>query len=304
MSLKPTKLLLSAALVPMATSGCSSNAHTSAPPTSVRSAPLNVAATLAPTTAAAPTTVTTTLPPTTVIDPVATSTTRAVTTTTPAAPTAAASVAACPASLASHLASTGRSLQLITVEAAGWDTSEASVELWSRSSPTACWTPVAGPWPSLIGQNGFSNHHIEGDGTTPTGMYGVGPVMYGNAPNPGVHETYVSLKCGDWWDEDPSSPEYNTYQVVPCGTTPSFKGGSEALWEETAPYPSFAVIDYNTGPIVSGAGSAIFFHADTGEPTTGCVSVPRADLDETLRWLQPGDDPVFVMGPAGQITSF
>lgn len=128
--------------------------------------------------------------------------------------------------------------------------------------------------------------------------------MYGNQPSPGVQEPYHQLVCGDWWDEDPNSPDYNTFQHVPCGERPPFGGGSEALWQETAPYPSFAVIDYNTGPVVKGAGSAIFFHADTGVPTTGCVSIPLGDLDTALRWMDPAEAPAFVMGPASEITRF
>lgn len=216
--------------------------------------------------------------------------------------TAATDPSGCPVDLASELAHTGQARQLITVEAAGWETSVATVELWQRSG--RCWTSAGGPWTGFIGANGFSNHHIEGDSTTPTGFYGVGPEMYGNQPNPGVHEPYHQLVCGDWWDEDPTSPGYNTFQHVPCGHSPPFGGGSEALWQETAPYPSFAVIDYNTGPIIKGAGSAIFLRADTGTPTSGCVSIPRPDLYRTLRWIQPADSPAFVMGPATEITSF
>jgi L,D-peptidoglycan transpeptidase YkuD (ErfK/YbiS/YcfS/YnhG family) len=220
-----------------------------------------------------------------------------------AAPKASApAVPACPPSLASALASTGPARQIITVTATGYGTTVASVELWEKAG--ACWSPAGGPWAGLIGENGFSDHHTEGDGTTPTGIYGLGPEMYGNAPDPGVQEPYHQLVCGDWWDEDPRSPGYNTFQHEPCGQAPPFGGGSEALWQETAPYPSFAVIDYNTGPVVAYAGSAIFFHADTGEPTTGCVSVPLADLDLALRWLDPADHPAFVMGPASEIERF
>jgi L,D-peptidoglycan transpeptidase YkuD (ErfK/YbiS/YcfS/YnhG family) len=186
--------------------------------------------------------------------------------------------------------------------AAGWETSSASVELWQLQG--GCWVSAGGPWDGRIGQYGFNDHHVEGDGTTPTGMYGLGPVMYGNQRDPGVHEPYHVLECGDWWDEDPASPAYNTFQHVPCDEDPPFGAGSEALWQETAPYPSFAVVDYNTGPIVKGAGSAIFLHADTGVPTTGCVSIPLADLDQTLDWLEPADQPAFVMGPAEEITRF
>ncbi len=163
---------------------------------------------------------------------------------------------------------------------------------------------AGGPWPGLIGASGFSDHHVEGDDSTPTGIYSIGPVMYGNAPDPGVAYAYHPLVCGDWWDEDPTSPAYNTFQHVPCGQNPPFGGGSEALWTETAPYPSFAVIDYNADPVVAGAGSGIFLHVDTGQPTAGCVAIPLPDLDALLRALRPAADPHIAMAPAGEITRF
>jgi L,D-peptidoglycan transpeptidase YkuD (ErfK/YbiS/YcfS/YnhG family) len=163
---------------------------------------------------------------------------------------------------------------------------------------------VAGPWPARIGVNGFSDHHREGDGTTPTGRYGIGPVAYGNAPDPGTRLVYRQLVCGDWWDADPASPAYNTFQHVPCGQPPPFGGNSEALWTETAAYPSLAVIEYNADPTVPYAGSAIFVHADTGTATDGCVSLPLPDLDGLLRWLDPAASPTVVMAPASEIDDF
>jgi L,D-peptidoglycan transpeptidase YkuD (ErfK/YbiS/YcfS/YnhG family) len=90
---------------------------------------------------------------------------------------------------------------------------------------------------------------------------------------------------------------------VACGTTPPFGGDSEALWTEGNAYPSVAVVNFNTPP--TGAfGSGIFLHADTGAPTTGCVSLPLADLDSVLTWLNPARHPVIVMGPDSVIRSF
>lgn len=254
----------------------------------------------APVTATSTTSTSTTSTSTTTTSATTATTVRAPATSTTAKPAPATTL--CPATLASQLSSTGSARQLITVVAAGWGTSTASVQLWQRSGP--CWVSAGGPWTGFIGQNGFSDHHIEGDSTTPTGMYGVGAEMYGNHPNPGVKEAYHQLVCGDWWDEDPDSAGYNTFQHVECNEKPPFDAGSEALWQETGPYPSFAVIDYNTGPITKGAGSAIFFHADTGVPTTGCVSIPLPDLDTALRWIDPAQSPAFVMAPASEITRF
>ncbi|MGH8989546.1 MAG: L,D-transpeptidase family protein [Acidimicrobiales bacterium] len=208
----------------------------------------------------------------------------------------------CAPSLANRLASTSRAAQLITVESPDYASTYATISAWRRHG--SCWHRVFGPWNARIGANGFSDHKVEGDDTTPTGAYGIGPVMYGNAANPGVRYGYRRLVCGDWWDETPGSPQYNRFQHVPCGEDPGFGGGSEALWEEARAYPSFAVIDYNTSPVVAGAGSAIFLHATLGYATEGCVSLPLTELDDLLRWLVPAARPIVVMGPATEIERF
>ena len=127
--------------------------------------------------------------------------------------------------------------------------------------------------------------------------------MYGNAPDPGVHYAYHDLVCGDWWDGDPGSPTYNTFQHVACGQAPPFAGNSEPLWRQPVAYSNFAVVDYNTRQ-VPGVGSAIFVHADTGAPTAACVALPLADLHQLLRWLNPASSPLIVMGPDSEIRSF
>jgi L,D-peptidoglycan transpeptidase YkuD (ErfK/YbiS/YcfS/YnhG family) len=150
----------------------------------------------------------------------------------------------------------------------------------------------------------LSAHHVEGDGTTPIGAYRIGAVMYGIGANPGVRYRYHQLACGDWWDGDPASPAYNSFQAVGCGTTPPFHGNSEALWMQNVAYQHFVVINYNTGPIVPGAGSAIFLHDDTGSPTNGCVSLPAPQLDTLLRWLNPAAAPLIVIGTDASIARY
>ncbi len=151
-----------------------------------------------------------------------------------------------------------------------------------------CGRRVAGPWPARVGYGGLSTHHREGDGTTPLGTFAIGSVLYGLDTNPGVRLRYHRLACGDWWDEDSRSSTYNSFRHLACGATPPFGGGSEALWRATVAYRELAVIEYNARPAIPGRGSAIFLHDDTGHATNGCVSLPRADLLHTLRWLRPG----------------
>ncbi|HWB22845.1 MAG TPA: L,D-transpeptidase family protein [Gaiellaceae bacterium] len=188
--------------------------------------------------------------------------------------------------------STGSASQLIVVRGAGAST-YGTLSLWQRKN--GCWVAAGGPWTARVGRNGLSAHHREGDGTTPEGSFGLEPVFYGTAPNPGVRYRYHRLVCGDWWDEDSSSPAYNRFEHVPCGIRPPFGGGSEALWQETTAYTSFAALTYNVDPAVPGRGSAIFLHADTGSATNGCVSLPRSELNRVLRWLDPKLKPLVVI---------
>jgi len=207
--------------------------------------------------------------------------------------------AACPANLANGLDAPASAKQLVTVEAPVARTTYATLRTWKRSG--ACWVAVAGPYPARLGKNGLSANRREGDGTTPTGTFRIGRTMYGNEANPGVRFQYRRLRCGDWWDEDPTSPTYNTFQHVRCGQKPPFGGASEGMWEQPRPYPYLAVIEYNTRPVVPGKGSGMFLHAQTGGPTIGCISLRKDQLRDVLRWLRPGAAPVIAVGTSAQL---
>jgi L,D-peptidoglycan transpeptidase YkuD (ErfK/YbiS/YcfS/YnhG family) len=209
----------------------------------------------------------------------------------------------CPANLAGELRSTGSAEQLITVNTSSYGTSYGLLTIWLKHG--ACWDRIAGPYPARVGVNGLSDHKVEGDGTTPSGSYGIGPVVYGNSPNPGVHYPYHSLVCGDWWDEDPTSRWYNEFVHIPCGSYPAWTAGdSEALWTDTTAYQSFAFIEYNADPVVPYRGSAIFLHDGIAAPTTGCVSLDPTQLDQVLDWLLPNDDPRIVIGTDAEIRGY
>jgi|SRR5919108_1775908 L,D-peptidoglycan transpeptidase YkuD (ErfK/YbiS/YcfS/YnhG family) len=183
--------------------------------------------------------------------------------------------------------------QLITVDAAGPRTTYATVRTWRRSG--ACWTRAGGPYPARVGRNGLRRHRREGDGTTPMGTFPIGPVMYGNLPNPGVRFRYRRLRCGDWWVEDPASPAYNTFRHVPCGRRPPFRTTTPDMSKSPRAYAHLAVVEFNMHPVVGGRGSGIFLHAQTGGPTNGCISLRRGDLVSVLRWLAPRAAPRIVI---------
>lgn len=215
------------------------------------------------------------------------------------APPVSARPVSCPPGFATELRTAVSTRQLITVVAPDAASTSAALTLWQRAG--GCWIRRAGPWPAALGYAGLSLHHREGEATTPEGAYTIGPVMYGNAPDPGLHYPYRRLVCGDWWDEDPTSAAYNTFVQLGCGQRPAFGGDSEALWLAPLAYAYFALIDYNTAPVVPGGGSAIFLHVSTGTPTDGCVAIARVDLVATLRWLRPDLAPLIVIGTAADI---
>jgi len=192
--------------------------------------------------------------------------------------------------------------QLIVVSARKYDPPDylAGFRTYRRASASSPWTPVFPTWKAEIGAGDLLDIRREGDHATPTGIYPIGLTMYGNEPNPGgLHEPYHRLVCGDWWDEDPYSSEYNRFEHVACDSTPTYAGWSEALWTETIAYPYFAVIEFNENPTIYGTnapGSGIFLHAWVQGPTEGCVALHTSELLDVLRWLEPADHPVIEIG--------
>ncbi|MEH1098410.1 L,D-transpeptidase family protein [Micromonospora sp. CPCC 205561] len=188
--------------------------------------------------------------------------------------------------------------QVVIVGGNGYATTHATLETYAKV--LGHWRPVSGALPARIGSKGFSDNHVEGVPNTPTGVYSIGPTMYGIAADPGVRYPYHRLVSGDWWNENPQSAAYNTFQH--SATNPG--GYSEALWKEVPAYTHFAVITYNMAPNVAKpvpyAGSGIFLHefsTSGGNATAGCVSLSHRHLVGVLRWLNPALSPRIVISP-------
>ncbi|HEV2362372.1 MAG TPA: L,D-transpeptidase family protein [Acidimicrobiales bacterium] len=239
---------------------------------------------------APPTTSTTTPPPTT--------------TTTPPPP---------PPLLVQQLASVDGATQVITVEASGFGATTATVEAFGRDSHGR-WLLGFGPVTAELGFDGLApaGRKSEGDGRTPSGIFALGR-MFGIMPNPGVTGfSYQQVSSRDVWVDDPQSKYYNLEETLPdsrrwrqtvCYGADGCYSGAEPLDNPTA-YPYAVVVQYNTGRVVAGAGSAIFFHVSAGQPTTGCVAIPEGELVAIMRWLRPQDRPVIVIGTSSTITSY
>lgn len=181
----------------------------------------------------------------------------------------------------------------------------ARFQTFQRARPSTPWKPVFAGWRAEIGSGDLVDARHFGDYATPTGVFGIGARMYGNQPDPGgLHYAYHRLVCGDWWDEDPYSPEYNDFVHVPCETRPSFASSSEALWTESRAYPYLAVLQTNNDPTIGGPhapGAGIFLHHWMNAPTEGCVALPETNLLDVLRWLDPARHPVIEIGTDAEV---
>lgn len=149
-----------------------------------------------------------------------------------------------------------------------------------------------------LGSAGLSTHASESSTATPIGSFTL-TQAFGRAPDPGTSLPYVQTTPADWWISEPG-PLYNTRQR--CASNCPFTQGdpNEHLYYETPFYDYAVVIDYNTGNapggVQQGRGSAFFLHVSVGEPTAGCISVPKADLVRLLDWLTPSGHPRILIG--------
>nr|WP_279342413.1 L,D-transpeptidase family protein [Geotalea sp. SG265] len=169
-----------------------------------------------------------------------------------------------------------------------------TVRLYQREN--GAWHRVGEAMPAVFGRNGLAGpgEKREGDGRTPGGIFSL-ERGFGYEPLQ-TAIPYIVLTQDMIWIDDPSSPLYNTLVRKGLG-----QGASHEIMRRADDlYKYGIVIEYNTHPVVSGAGSAIFFHIrrDGKTPTAGCVAMTESDILRILRWLDPRRHPAAVIGAA------
>lgn len=136
-----------------------------------------------------------------------------------------------------------------------------------------------------IGRGGIAaaGEKREGDLKTPSGSFGLRGCYYrpDRISPPKTALPLIALTPEDGWCDDPEHALYNQPVKLP------FDGRHEKLWREDNVYDLIIPLGYNDGvdgPIIKGAGSAIFMHVmrDDGIGTEGCVALKRDDLLEVL----------------------
>jgi L,D-peptidoglycan transpeptidase YkuD (ErfK/YbiS/YcfS/YnhG family) len=213
--------------------------------------------------------------------------------------------------LPERMASTGGGTQLVTAVTSSSSNGgrDGLVTVWSKQ-PNGHWVEV-GHTQARFGVHGLSDNRVEGDGTTPTGIYQLRRA-FGALPNPGTKLAWNHIDSTSWWNENSLSSRYNTwYPNCPASICwdSSRAHSSEHLTSHLPQYNYAAVVEFNTGatkvrPPSRPSGSGIFLHVHGSGYTAGCVSVGQAQLASILRWLDPAAKPHIAIGNAVSILRF
>ena len=137
-----------------------------------------------------------------------------------------------------------------------------------------------------VGINGLNKTKIEGDKSTPIGIFSLGKlyVRTDRIKNLKTNFHYISIEKTMAWSDDPNSKDYNKLIKVNSDHR-------EIMFRNDHIYDLILVINYNIHPIIPNKGSAIFIHIskDNNTPTQGCVALNLDDFREILITLKPSD---------------
>jgi L,D-peptidoglycan transpeptidase YkuD (ErfK/YbiS/YcfS/YnhG family) len=209
----------------------------------------------------------------------------------------------------SHIGDAG---QVIVVTTSGWRSSYARLQTWSKTGD-GTWVRRLDPVPARVGWNGVrrAENRLQNTGTTPAGTFAL-PRAFGIANPRGVQLRYRDVDRNDWWPYDPNDPKtYNVLQPHRVHHSRWRTEWAERLKSYRKQYRYAVVLDYNLpsdirwrngqriarSPADTSAGGGIFLHVNGRGATAGCVSIARARMLRVLRWLDPDDNPVIVIGP-------
>ncbi|MGW0998328.1 L,D-transpeptidase family protein [Streptomyces sp. NPDC002523] len=188
----------------------------------------------------------------------------------------------------------GDATQIITVKASG---SYATVTAWAKGS--SGWKAQFSTASGRVGSNGVTNGATRQQGTytTPSGTYTISK-GFGVAAG-GTNMPYHVVDSDDWWVEDPQSKYYNSMHGETGADFPLTEAGdrgSEPLINYPTQYAKALVINFNRWPATPGRGAGIFLHVNGNGATAGCLSIPRATMDQIMSWIQPGAHPRIAIG--------
>lgn len=158
------------------------------------------------------------------------------------------------------------------------------------------WCAAKGRMQGWTGSNGIMHGRRRNSNTSPAGLWSLG-LAFGNSPKPvGLKMPWRDVTPDSDWVCDENSIYFNTWQERgDPGITEAWSDDVEHLEDYPSAYAYACVIRFNTPPYnIPERGCAIFFHCSKGA-TAGCIGLPRADMVDTLLWLDPAQNPYILI---------
>ena len=126
-----------------------------------------------------------------------------------------------------------------------------------------------------IGKSGIKANKVEGDKSTPSGIFHLGNVYYRSdrVKKPLTKLKCIKIKKSMGWCNDPLSKFYNKK----IKTNKKIK--HEKLFRVDYKYNYLIIIKYNYLKTIPNKGSAIFIHLTKNyKPTVGCIGLKEKDI--------------------------
>jgi L,D-peptidoglycan transpeptidase YkuD (ErfK/YbiS/YcfS/YnhG family) len=214
--------------------------------------------------------------------------------------------------------------QMIVGITEGWAGNKAKLQRFTRKS--GAWRPVdTVPIAAVLGPKGLAwgrglnpipvqassgatgsgskRTKREGDKRSPAGVFSLGKA-YGYDPIWAARTKleYVTVTPADLFVEDAASEFYNTQIRLDRPAASDWELSQQM--EQTDPAHRLeVVVGHNTPKPIPGAGSAILLHIwrQNGKKfTTGCTAMADADMESLIRWLDPKEQPLYVLLPRSE----
>ena len=134
-----------------------------------------------------------------------------------------------------------------------------------------------------IGKKGLKKNKIEGDKSTPKGIFTIGTIYYrkDKVDKPSTNLKIKIIKQNMGWCNDPNNIKYNKE------VNRNKIKNSEKLFRKDYKYNYIIVINYNAKKTIPYKGSAIFIHLTNNyNPTAGCIALKKKDLLILLKLIK------------------
>lgn len=207
--------------------------------------------------------------------------------------------------------------QLVLVTTAGWDADRGVLRRYERDR--GGWREVGQAAPVTIGRAGaawgLGLHEVpsgadgpskrEGDGRAPAGVFAIG-TAFGYSQTATTALPYAPMQAQHYCIDVPESPLYNRIvdaadegRAAVAGSTEPMRRDIHAAGDQR--YRLGFVIEHNL-QAKPAAGSCIFAHLwkSPADATAGCTAMAPATMDTLLGWLQPTQQPLFVLLPRAE----